>query len=65
MSVPVSVTREGKELKVSVPAAKDGISGEVWICSIASAVPIAIGKGENRGPRNHLSQRGAQLAQGR
>ena len=49
MSVPVSVMREGKELKVSVPAAKDGIRGEVWICSIARAVPIVIGKGENRG----------------
>jgi hypothetical protein len=49
MSVPVSVMREGKELKVSVPAAKDGASGEVWICSIARAVPIVIGKGENRG----------------
>jgi hypothetical protein len=49
MSVPVAVTREGKELKVSVPAATDGTSGEVWICSIARAVPITIGKGENRG----------------
>ena len=49
MSVPVAVTREGKELKVSVPASKDGASGEVWICSIARAVPITIGKGENRG----------------
>lgn len=49
MSVPVVVTREGRELKVSVPDAKDGASGEVWIYSIARAVPIAIGKGENRG----------------
>ena len=39
--------------------------GEVWICSVSKAVPISIGRGENRGQRSHLLQRGAQSAEGR
>jgi hypothetical protein len=37
---------------VSVAAAKDAntpMRGEIWLCSISKAVPIAIGRGENRG----------------
>jgi hypothetical protein len=52
MSVPVSMTVSGKEVKVSVaasdrPAALAG--GEVWICSVSKAVPVSIGRGENKG----------------
>lgn len=49
MSVPVALSREGNELKVTVPQGQSGVSGEVWVCSIARAVPITIGRGENRG----------------
>lgn len=52
MSVPVSMSLAGKQLNVSVAASKDHATashGEVWICSITRSVPIAIGRGENRG----------------
>jgi len=51
MSVPVSMTLAGKEINVSVAQSRiPGIAhGEVWICSISRAVPISIGRGENRG----------------
>ena len=51
MSVPVSLTLAGKEINVSVAASKlpSIAHGEVWICSISKAVPIAIGRGENSG----------------
>lgn len=52
MSVPVTMTLAGKQLNVSVAAAGKGPAashGEVWICSISKAVPISIGRGENRG----------------
>jgi hypothetical protein len=50
MSVPVTLTLAGKQLTVSVAAGKDAVShGEVWLCSISKAVPISIGRGENRG----------------
>src|SRR6478752_1085528 len=49
MSVPVTMSLSGKQIKVSVAASKEpAVSrGEVWICSIAKSVPIAIGRGEN------------------
>jgi hypothetical protein len=52
MSVPVSMKLNGKQITVSVadsskvPAAAHA---EIWICSISKAVPILIGRGENRG----------------
>ena len=52
MSVPVTMTLSGKQINVSVAAqqgADDAAHGEVWICSISKAVPISIGRGENRG----------------
>jgi hypothetical protein len=52
MSVPVTMTQAGTQIKVSVAASAKGpaaMHGEVWICSIAKAVPISIGRGENRG----------------
>ncbi len=52
MSVPVSMTLVGKQIHVSVAAASRGpaaMHGEVWICSVSKAVPIAIGRGENSG----------------
>ena len=51
MSVPVTMTLSGKLLNVSVAASKEPTTarGEVWICSVSKAVPISIGRGENRG----------------
>jgi hypothetical protein len=52
MSVPVSMTLSGRQLNVSVAASHPGSSanhGEIWICAISKAVPILIGRGENRG----------------
>ena len=51
MSVPVTMTRSDRQLTVSVaaPERPSPLHGEVWICSIAKAIPIAIGRGENRG----------------
>lgn len=55
MSVPVSMSVSGKQVNVSVAAAgpaetaRDAVRGEVWICSVSKAVPITIGRGENRG----------------
>jgi hypothetical protein len=51
MSVPVTVTQSGNHINVSVAAASgDSAShGEVWICAVARAVRINIGRGENRG----------------
>jgi hypothetical protein len=51
MSVPVTMSLSGKQLTVSVAAGKQGAptQGEIWLCSISKAVPISIGRGENRG----------------
>ena len=52
MSVPVTMTLAGKQINVSVAASNKGPAaahGEVWICSVSKAVPIAIGRGENGG----------------
>lgn len=50
MSVPVATAISNGKLNVSVPAAKhEGEGGEIWVCAISRSVPIAIGRGENRG----------------
>jgi hypothetical protein len=52
MSVPVSMKLSGGHITVSVADASESpaaMHGEVWIYSISKAVPIAIGRGENRG----------------
>lgn len=52
MSVPVSMSLNGAQITVSVAAsskAPAAAHGEVWICSVSKAVPISIGRGENRG----------------
>ena len=51
MSVPVTMTLSGKQINVSVEASKVATParGEIWLCSVSKAVPISIGRGENRG----------------
>lgn len=50
MSVPVSMTLAGNGVNVKVESAESGHSaGEVWLCPLAKAVPVEIGRGENHG----------------
>ncbi|MGA7786861.1 MAG: DUF1223 domain-containing protein [Xanthobacteraceae bacterium] len=50
MSVPVSLTFAGNALSVKVESAESAHNiGEVWLCPLAKAVAVAIGRGENRG----------------
>jgi len=50
MSVPVAITPDGASLNVKVQSAESGHNaGEVWLCPLAKAVAVAIGRGENRG----------------
>jgi hypothetical protein len=50
MSLPVLLAVSGGNLAITVKA-KDGdhTAGEVWLCPVSRAVPVAIGRGENRG----------------
>jgi hypothetical protein len=50
MSLPVLLTVTASNLSVTVKA-KDGdhSGGEVWLCPLAKAVTVAIGRGENHG----------------
>jgi hypothetical protein len=50
MSLPVVLAANDGTLNVSVSAAdKAPAAAEVWLCPITKAVPVAIGRGENRG----------------
>jgi hypothetical protein len=50
MSVPVKVSVAKGQITVAVPESSNANhTGEVWICSIAKEVPIAVGRGENKG----------------
>jgi hypothetical protein len=50
MSLPVSMAFDGSDLNVSVqPTKGEKSGGEVWLCPIAKAIPVKIGRGENRG----------------
>ena len=50
MSLPVVLAVNNGTLNVSVSDADKAPAGaEVWLCPLAKAVPVAIGRGENRG----------------
>ena len=49
MSLPVILAVNSGTINVSVSAAQNVAAAEVWLCPIAKAVPVAIGRGENRG----------------
>jgi hypothetical protein len=50
MSVPVGLFASGGDLTVTVKAVAGALTGaEVWLCPIARAIRVAIGRGENRG----------------
>ncbi len=50
LSVPVQVALAGDKLTVTLPARTGNpATSEVWLCAFSHAVPVEIGKGENRG----------------
>jgi hypothetical protein len=49
LSVPVKLSLNNERLEVALDAAKEPANAEVWLCAMAKAVPVAIGRGENRG----------------
>lgn len=50
MSLPVAVSVDANSLHVKVAAAESERSGgEVWLCPLARAVSVVIGRGENHG----------------
>jgi len=50
LTLPVTMTVAEGKVTVAVPAAKDEHhGGEVWLCPITNATPVAIGRGENHG----------------
>jgi hypothetical protein len=50
MSLPVLLSVGGSDLGVNVQAkGSDRVGGEVWLLPLVRSVPVAIGRGENRG----------------
>jgi hypothetical protein len=49
LTLPVNLAVSGDQIAVSVPAAQDPTSGEIWLCPITRNVPIEIARGENTG----------------
>jgi hypothetical protein len=49
MSLPVLMSVGGNDLNVKVVAGDDRNGGEVWLCPLARAIPVEIGRGENSG----------------
>jgi hypothetical protein len=47
--VPVKVSFADGKVNAEIAAGKPGQSAEVWLCPLAKAVPVDIGRGENRG----------------
>jgi hypothetical protein len=49
MSLPVTLTVNGGTLNIAVATDQAAAPAEVWLCPLAKSVPVAIGRGENRG----------------
>jgi hypothetical protein len=50
LSLPVSIAVAGGQIRVVLPDGGEArAAGDVWICGLARAVTVAIGRGENRG----------------
>jgi hypothetical protein len=50
MLLPVSMSMGGGTLTVKVDSAEnEHAAGEIWLCPLAKAVQVAVGRGENRG----------------
>jgi hypothetical protein len=49
LSLPVNVAVADGKLNVAIPAGAEKAAGEVWLCALGTAVPVAIARGENSG----------------
>ncbi len=49
LSLPIKASISGDRLTVSLPAREGSVPGEIWLCPTTRAVPVKIGRGENRG----------------
>jgi hypothetical protein len=49
LSLPVTLAVADGKLNVSIPAGAEKATGEVWLCALGTAVPVAIARGENSG----------------
>jgi hypothetical protein len=50
LTVPVKLGYASNRLTVTLPSAPDKLGhGEIWLCALATRIPVAIGRGENRG----------------
>jgi hypothetical protein len=49
LTLEVKASVAGDKLTVDVPARDGQAAGEIWLCPITKAVPVKIGRGENRG----------------
>jgi len=49
LSVKIDIAVANGQVSISVGAGNDGLSGEVWLWGLASAVPVTIQRGENKG----------------
>jgi hypothetical protein len=48
-TLPVAISVDQGEIKVVAARVEATHSGEVWLCSMAKAIPVIINRGENRG----------------
>ena len=49
LSLPITLSVAGDQITITMPAAKDAMKGEIWLCPISKTVPVTIGRGENSG----------------
>jgi hypothetical protein len=49
LSVPVELGQAENRVTVKLPSKPGSEAGEVWLCPVTGAVPVGIGRGENRG----------------
>ncbi len=50
LSVPIALADAGNSIAINVGAGSgEAKSGTLWLCPVAKATPVAIGRGENRG----------------
>jgi len=49
LMLPLSLSVADGQIKVAAAPSKIAGTGEVWLCSLSRAIPVVIGRGENRG----------------
>jgi hypothetical protein len=49
LPLPVKAVAADGKLEVTIAAGAEKTTGEVWLCALGSAIPVAIARGENSG----------------